>query len=82
MPVNAADTAFILIATALVLFMSRPRLAMFYGGLVLVCLRTVAATWVLIKLCARITPLRVDAETEASGLDLSTHGESAYEMNS
>jgi Amt family ammonium transporter len=82
MPVNAADTAFILIATALVLFMSRPRLAMFYGGLVLVCLWTLAATWVLIKLCARITPLRVDAETEANGLDLSAHGESAYEMNS
>ena len=52
------------------------------GGLVLVGLWTLAATWALIKLCARITPLRVDAETEANGLDLSTHGESAYEMNS
>ena len=31
---NAADTAFILIATALVLFMSLPGLALFYGGLV------------------------------------------------
>jgi Amt family ammonium transporter len=62
--------------------MSLPGLAMFYGGLVLVCLRTVAATWVLIKLCARITPLRVDIETEANGLNLSAHGERAYQMNS
>lgn len=31
---NAADTAFILIATALVLFMTLPALALFYGGLV------------------------------------------------
>ena len=31
---NAADTAFILIATALVLLMSLPGLALFYGGLV------------------------------------------------
>ena len=52
------------------------------GGLALVGLWTLAATWALIKLCARITPLRVDAETEANGLDLSAHGERAYEMNS
>ena len=31
---NAADTAFIMIATALVLFMTLPGLALFYGGLV------------------------------------------------
>ncbi len=31
---NAADTAWILVATALVLFMSLPGLALFYGGLV------------------------------------------------
>ena len=31
---SAADTAFILIATALVLFMTLPGLALFYGGLV------------------------------------------------
>ena len=31
---NAADTAFILMATALVLFMTLPGLALFYGGLV------------------------------------------------
>ena len=27
-------------------------------------------------------PLRVDAETETNGLDLSAHGERAYDMNS
>jgi len=31
---NGADTAWILVATALVLFMSLPGLALFYGGLV------------------------------------------------
>lgn len=31
---NAADTAFVLISTALVLFMTLPGLALFYGGLV------------------------------------------------
>ena len=31
---NGADTSFILIATALVLFMTLPGLALFYGGLV------------------------------------------------
>ncbi len=31
---NGADTAWVLIATALVLFMTLPGLALFYGGLV------------------------------------------------
>mgnify|MGYP001147351927 FL=1 len=31
---NPADTAWIIVATALVLFMSLPGLALFYGGLV------------------------------------------------
>ncbi|MCB1357320.1 MAG: ammonia channel protein, partial [Maritimibacter sp.] len=31
---NGADTAWIIVATALVLFMSLPGLALFYGGLV------------------------------------------------
>ena len=34
MPVNSGNTAWILTATALVLFMSLPGLALFYGGLV------------------------------------------------
>ncbi len=52
------------------------------GGLAVVGLWTVLATWLLIKLCTLVVPLRVDAETEANGLDLSAHGERAYELNS
>ena len=52
------------------------------GGLAVVGLFTAAATVALIKLTAWITPLRVDAETESNGLDLSVHGERAYEINS
>ncbi|WP_170774337.1 ammonium transporter [Ruegeria lacuscaerulensis] len=52
------------------------------GGLVIVGVFTVVVTFVLIKLVALITPLRVDAETETNGLDLSVHGERAYDMTS
>ncbi|WP_372572803.1 ammonium transporter [Ruegeria jejuensis] len=52
------------------------------GGLVIVGLFTVVATVVLVKLVALVTPLRVDAETETNGLDLSVHGERAYDMTS
>ncbi|SDC13987.1 ammonium transporter [Ruegeria marina] len=52
------------------------------GGLVIVGVFTAAVTIVLIKLVALITPFRVDAETETNGLDLSVHGERAYDMSS
>jgi Amt family ammonium transporter len=52
------------------------------GGLAVVGLWTVVLTFVLVKLVARITPLRVDLETETNGLDLSVHGERAYELTS
>jgi Amt family ammonium transporter len=52
------------------------------GGLAVVGIWTTLASWTLIKLCARVTPLRVDLETEVNGLDLSVHGERAYELNS
>ncbi|WP_170395996.1 ammonium transporter [Ruegeria arenilitoris] len=52
------------------------------GGLVIVGAFTAVVTFVLIKLVALITPLRVDAETETNGLDLSVHGERAYDMSS
>lgn len=52
------------------------------GGLVVVGLWTVVASYGLIKLCALITPIRVDLESEVNGLDLSVHGERAYDMNS
>lgn len=52
------------------------------GGLVIVGAFTSVVTIVLIKVVALITPLRVDPETETNGLDLSVHGERAYDMSS
>lgn len=52
------------------------------GALVIVGIFTAVVTVVLIKLVSAITPLRVDLETETNGLDLSVHGERAYDLNS
>ncbi|PSL17348.1 ammonium transporter [Shimia abyssi] len=52
------------------------------GGLAIVGVFTVVVTFVLIKLCGLITPLRVDEETEVNGLDLAVHGERAYDSAS
>ena len=52
------------------------------GGLVIVGLFTLVVTTLLVKGVAAITGLRVDAETEINGLDLSVHGERAYDVNS
>lgn len=52
------------------------------GGLAIVGLWTLVATFVIARLCAAVTSFRVDAETETNGLDLSVHGERAYELNS
>ncbi len=52
------------------------------GGLAVVGVYTVAVTFGLVRLVALVTPLRVDIESETNGLDLSVHGERAYELNS
>ncbi|HBV55245.1 MAG TPA: ammonia channel protein [Rhodobacteraceae bacterium] len=52
------------------------------GSLAIVGIYTVVVTVVLVKLVGLVTPLRVDAETETNGLDLSVHGERAYDHNS
>ncbi len=52
------------------------------GGLAVVGVFTLVGTVVLVKLVGLVTPLRVDAETEVNGLDLSVHGERAYDMSS
>jgi Amt family ammonium transporter len=52
------------------------------GSLVIVGLFTLLVTVVLLKVIALITPLRVDMEEEINGLDLSVHGERAYDMQS
>ncbi len=52
------------------------------GGLAVVGLWTLVASYALAKLCAKVTEFRVDIETETNGLDLSVHGERAYELTS
>lgn len=52
------------------------------GALAIVGLWTVAATWILAHLIKLALPMRVDAETEYNGLDLSSHGERAYDLTS
>ncbi len=49
------------------------------GTLAIVGAFTVVLSVVLVKLVSLITPLRVDPEAETSGLDLSLHGERAYD---
>ena len=52
------------------------------GSLAIVGVFTCVVTVVLIKLVSIFTPLRVDIETETNGLDLTVHGERAYDMTS
>ncbi len=52
------------------------------GSLAIVGVFTAVVTVVLVYVVKAITPLRVDAETETNGLDLSVHGERAYDMSS
>ncbi|SLN12752.1 Ammonia channel precursor [Roseovarius litorisediminis] len=52
------------------------------GSLAIVGAFTVVVSVILVKLVAAITALRVDLETETNGLDLSVHGERAYDMSS
>ncbi|SLN10013.1 Ammonium transporter NrgA [Roseovarius gaetbuli] len=52
------------------------------GSLAIVGIFTTVVTVVLVKLVSLVTPLRVDLETETNGLDLSVHGERAYDMSS
>ena len=53
-----------------------------FGALIVVGIFTLVVSYILIKVTQIFVPLRVDAETETNGLDLSAHGERAYDMNS
>ena len=53
-----------------------------FGGLAVVGIYTVVLTVIIAKLVALVTPLRVDQETEETGLDITVHGERAYDMSS
>ena len=52
------------------------------GSLVIVGIFTIVVTVVLVKLVSLVTPLRVSEEDEYTGLDLSAHGERAYDHTS
>jgi Amt family ammonium transporter len=52
------------------------------GGLAIVGGFTAVMTLAIIFVARLVTPLRVDIETDTNGLDLSVHGERAYEFNS
>ena len=52
------------------------------GSLVIVGIFTIVVTVVLVKLVSLVTPLRVSEEDEYTGLDLSAHGERAYDHSS
>lgn len=52
------------------------------GSLAIVGVFTLVVTVALVFVVRAITPLRVDEEDEVNGLDLSAHGERAYDMSS
>lgn len=52
------------------------------GGLAVVGIWTLVTTVVIVLVARMVFPLRVDAEAETTGLDLSAHGERAYDMSS
>jgi Amt family ammonium transporter len=52
------------------------------GGLAVVGVWTVVTTVAIILVTKLVVPLRVSEEDETTGLDLSAHGERAYDMNS
>ena len=52
------------------------------GALAIVGVFTVVVTVGLVLICRAVLPMRVDHETEVNGLDLSVHGERAYDITS
>ena len=52
------------------------------GSLAIVGVFTIIVTIILVKLVSVITPIRVSEEDEYTGLDLSAHGERAYDHSS
>ncbi len=52
------------------------------GGLLVVGIFTLVMTTIIVKLVGLVFAIRVDEESEVNGLDLSTHGERAYDMAS
>jgi Amt family ammonium transporter len=48
------------------------------GALAVVGVYTLVVSYIIAKVVGMFLPLRVDAETEYEGLDISVHGERAY----
>ena len=53
-----------------------------FGGLLVVGVFTIVMTTILVFVTKLITPLRVSEEEEVLGLDLTAHGERAYNLTS
>ncbi len=52
------------------------------GGILIVGVYTIVVTAILILVIKQFFPLRVSEEIETEGLDLSEHGEKAYDFRS
>ncbi len=85
--INSGDTAWMLASTALVLLMTIPGLALFYGGMVrkknvlatlmqsFTLVYSGVATFIILKVIDLSIGLRVGEQEERGGLDVSLHGE-------
>jgi Amt family ammonium transporter len=62
-------------------FGEAPMVAQF-GSLVICLLWTVIMTYIIAKLVTVVVPMRVSAEDEVQGLDIASHGEQAYTLDS
>jgi Amt family ammonium transporter len=52
------------------------------GGLAVVGIWTIVVTTIIVLVVKAIFPIRVGEEDEYTGLDLTSHGERAYDMSS
>jgi Amt family ammonium transporter len=49
-------------------------------GIAVIFAWTAVVTWVILKIVALVTGLRVDPESENEGLDVTSHGERGYNI--
>ena len=68
--------------TIMIIFVGGGSAASQLGGLAVVGVFTLIVTYALVKICAAITPIRATPEQEQQGLDISVHGERAYDLSS
>ena len=68
--------------TAMIAILGHGSFGAQFGALAIVGVFTLVVSFGLVKLVAMVTPMRVGEEDEFSGLDLTSHGERAYELTS